>query len=168
MRSIKQVTEQRDIQAVTEIANEIWNEYFVDIIGQAQVDYMLDHYQSVSAITAQLESGQEYYLLKLDGKLVAYLSLISDSPKEKMMISKIYVKQTIRGEGIGLYLLDFVKDQCKRKGLYSIWLTVNRNNQSTIDWYLRRGFKVTGETRKDIGEGYFMDDFIMEMHSDNS
>lgn len=163
MRSIKQVTEQRDIQAVAELANEIWNEYFVDIIGQAQVDYMLGHYQSVSAITAQLESGQEYYLLKLDSRLVAYLSLISDSPRDKMMISKIYVKQTIRGEGIGLYLLDFVKDQCKRKGLHSIWLTVNRNNQSTIDWYLRRGFKVTGETRKDIGEGYFMDDFIMEM-----
>lgn len=163
MRSIKQVTEQRDIQAVAELANEIWNEYFVDIIGQAQVDYMLGHYQSVSAITTQLESGQEYYLLKLDSKLVGYLSLISDSPKDKMMISKIYVKQTIRGEGTGLYLLDFVKDQCNRKRLHSIWLTVNRNNQSTIDWYLRRGFKVTGEIRKDIGEGYFMDDFIMEM-----
>ena len=163
MRSIKQVTEQRDIQAVAELANEIWNEYFVDIIGQAQVDYMLDHYQSVSAITAQLESGQEYYLLKRDSKLVAYVSLILDSPRDKVMISKLYVKQTIRGEGVGLYLLDFVKGQCKRKGLHSIWLTVNRNNQSTIDWYLRRGFEVTAETRKDIGEGYFMDDFIMEM-----
>lgn len=163
MRSIKQVTEQCDIQAVAELANEIWNEYFVDLIGQAQVDYMLDHYQSVSAITAQLESGQQYYLLKLDNKLVAYVSLVSDSPRDKVMISKLYVKQAIRGEGVGLYLLDFVKGQCKRKGIHSIWLTVNRNNQSTIDWYLRRGFKVTAETRKDIGEGYFMDDFIMEM-----
>ena len=163
MRSIKQVTEQCDIQAVAELANEIWNEYFVDIIGQAQVDYMLDHYQSVSAITAQLESGQEYYLLKLDSKLVAYLSLVSDSSMDKVMISKLYVKQIIRGEGIGLYLLNFVKGQCKRKGIHSIWLTVNRNNQPTIDWYQKRGFKVMAETRKDIGEGYFMDDFIMEM-----
>jgi len=163
MRSIKQVTEQRDIQAVAELANEIWNEYFVDIIGQAQVDYMLEHYQSVSAITAQLESGQEYYLLKLDSKLVAYVSLISDNPRGKVMISKLYVKQIIRGEGVGLYLLDFVKGECIKKGIHSIWLTVNRHNQSTIDWYLRRGFKVTAETRKDIGEGYFMDDFIMEM-----
>ena len=163
MRSIKQVTEQCDIQAVAELANEIWNEYFVDIIGQAQVDYMLDHYQSVSAITAQLESGQEYYLLKLDNKLVAYVSLITDSPRDKVMISKLYVKQTIRGEGVGIFLLDFVKGQCKRKGIHSIWLTVNRNNQSTIDWYLRRGFKVTAETSKDIGQGYFMDDFIMGM-----
>ncbi len=163
MRSIKQVTEQRDIHAVAELANEIWNEYFVDIIGQPQVNYMLRHFQSVPAITAQLESGQEYYLLKIDSKLVAYLSLISDGSKDKMMISKIYVKQAIRGSGLGDYLLDFVKQQCKKKQLDSIWLTVNRNNQSTIDWYLRKGFKVTAEIKKDIGAGYFMDDFTMEM-----
>jgi ribosomal protein S18 acetylase RimI-like enzyme len=165
MRSIKRVTEQRDIQAVAELAYEIWNEYFVDMIGQAQVNYMLSHFQSVPAITAQLESGQEYYLLKLDAKPVGYLSLVSDSPGDKLMISKIYVKQTIRGSGLGNYLLDFVKDQCQKRDIHSIWLTVNRNNQSTIDWYLSRGFKVTDEIKKDIGAGYFMDDLVMEMAS---
>ena len=163
MRSIKQVAEQRDIQVVSALACEIWNEYFVCIIGKPQVDYMLSHFQSVQAITAQLESGQEYYLLKLDTKPVGYLSLVPNSPRGKMMISKIYIKQVIRGAGMGNYLLDFVKDQCKKRGLHSILLTVNRNNQSTIEWYLRRGFKVTDEIKKDIGAGYFMDDFVMEM-----
>jgi diamine N-acetyltransferase len=165
MHSIKQVTEQPDILIVTELACEIWNEHFVDIIGKPQVDYMLSHFQSASAITAQLESGQEYYLLQLDGKPVAYLSLISNISEGRMMISKIYVKQIARGTGAGRYLLDFVKDQCEKRNLHTIWLTVNRNNQSTINWYLRRGFKVTDEINKDIGAGYFMNDLIMEYQS---
>ena len=163
MRSITHVTQQHEIQAVAELAYEIWNEYFVDIIGQPQVDYMLSHFQSVPTITAQVESGQEYYLLEIDANLVGYLSLILDSSERKIMISKIYVKQLTRGAGAGCYLLDYVKDQCEKRNFNTIWLTVNRNNQSTIDWYLRRGFKVTGEVNKDIGAGYFMDDLIMEM-----
>lgn len=163
MLSIKQVTQQCEIQAVAELAYEIWNEHFVDIIGQDQVDYMLSHFQSIPAITAQIESDQEYYLLKLGTKPVGYLSLISDSVEGKMMISKIYVNQIIRGAGVGCYLLDFAKEQCEKRNLHVIWLTVNRNNQSTIDWYLRRGFEVTSEVKKDIGAGYYMDDLILEM-----
>ena len=163
MRSLEQVTGQGDIQTVAELADEIWKEYFVDIIGQSQVDYMLSHFQSIPAITEQIESGQEYYLLNIDDRPAGYLSLLPDISGGKMMISKLYLKKKFRGSGAGRYLLDFVVQQCKKRGQGSLWLTVNRYNHQAIDWYLGRGFTVMAEKKKDIGAGYFMDDFIMEI-----
>ena len=163
MRSIIQVTDCDTVQIVADLADEIWNEHFPAIIGQAQVDYMLSTLQSADAISAQLNTGQEYYLLYYGGEPAGYLSLIADTDLRKMMISKIYIKRTSRGSGSGRYLLDFVKQQCNDRGLELIWLTVNRHNHETIAWYKRRGFVVSDEVKKDIGGGFFMDDFVMEL-----
>jgi ribosomal protein S18 acetylase RimI-like enzyme len=163
MRSLEQVAGQHDIQVVAKLADEIWHEYFVSIIGRSQVDYMLDQFQSVPAITDQIENGQEYYLLKLDDLPAGYLSLVPDAAGDRVMISKLYVKKNFRGTGAGRYLLEFVLQQCKNRSRHSVWLTVNRHNQPAIEWYLKIGFDVTDEKKKDIGGGYFMDDFIMEM-----
>ena len=164
MHSLKPVKKKSDIETIARLAHEIWNEHFVDIIGQSQVDYMLGHFQSVPAITSQLETGQEYYLLESDGVPLGYLSLIADKASKKVMISKIYLLRNARGLGLGQYLLDFVKLRCKKNKFKVIWLTVNRNNHTSIDWYQKRGFTITGEIQKDIGEGYFMDDYVMEVN----
>jgi len=42
------------------LAREIWTDHYVPIIGQAQVDYMLDTFQREEAIAAQLAGGYEY------------------------------------------------------------------------------------------------------------
>ncbi len=167
MHSLQPVNGQGDIESVARLAYEIWNDHFVDIIGQEQVDYMLDHYQSVPAITGQLEAGQQYFLLESGGVPVGYLSLVSDKASKKIMISKIYLQRSARGMGLGQYLLDFVKLRCREHKVKTIWLTVNRNNQTSIDWYRRRGFVVIDEVCKDIGGGFYMDDFVMELNLDS-
>jgi len=48
------------------------------------------------------------------------------------------------------------------KGFSSIWLTVNKFNDDTLAWYKRRGFMAVGNVKKDIGDGFFMDDYLME------
>ncbi|WP_256989666.1 hypothetical protein [Paenibacillus sp. VTT E-133280] len=53
---------------VARLAAEIWREYYVSIITIEQIDYMIDKYQSVPAITDQIQhQGYEYYLLHNDG-----------------------------------------------------------------------------------------------------
>ncbi len=163
MKTLKRVNHHDDIVAVAKLANEIWNDHFVDIIGQQQVDYMLDQFQSPAAIAAQIESGYEYYLLSVDRRQTGYLGLVPEPQASKMMISKIYIRREARGRGLGNYILNFVIQQCESRGFRSIWLTVNRYNDATIKWYLRKGFVVIDEVKKDIGEGFYMDDFIMEL-----
>ena len=163
MHSIRHITQLDDIKIVANLAHHIWNHHFVPIIGQGQVDYMLDKFQSEEAITSQIASGYEYFLLSDNNKNCGYLSILPDPEQQKMMISKVYIDHKVRGLGHGTFLLDFVKNLCQERGIGKIWLTVNRYNHDTIAWYKRKGFMVTEEKKMDIGNGYFMDDYIMEL-----
>ncbi|UCB54841.1 MAG: GNAT family N-acetyltransferase [Thiotrichales bacterium] len=159
--TIHRITSDSDITAVAELADEIWHEHFIPIIGDQQVDYMLEKFQSPAAIAEQLQSGFEYYIAAIDKRYVGYMGLVPDPPNGTMMISKIYVKREARGDGIGKRLLQLVETECNQRRIDTIWLTVNRFNHAPIEWYRRKGFFVVDEVKKDIGGGFYMDDFIM-------
>jgi len=57
---------------------------------------------------------------------------------------------------------DLMEQQCTQKKLGKIWLTVNRNNDSSIKTYENLGFTITTTKVADIGAGFVMDDYIME------
>ncbi len=161
--SIQPVTTPEQIVATAELASTIWNEHFPAIIGQAQVDYMVERFQSATAIADQIRTGVLYHLLLLDQEPVGYMALIPDSPQGKLMISKLYLKRSTRGKGLGKAMLDFAIQQARSRNCASVWLTVNRHNRSSVEWYQRRGFSITCEKDKDIGSGYRMDDYVMEL-----
>jgi diamine N-acetyltransferase len=159
---ILQVDSPADVVEVERLARGIWPQHYNPIIGHAQVAYMLEKFQSADAITAQIASGCDYYLTKLDGKAVGYIGLIPELDKRRMMLSKIYVERSSRGQGVGRAMLDFVEAQCRSHDLSTLWLTVNRFNEVTIKWYEHNGYMIAGEVKKDIGGGFFMDDYLME------
>lgn len=170
MFDIQAVKSSEDIRNVAMLAHEIWNQHFVSIIGQEQVDYMLNEFQSPSAIMGQLSTGFEYFLAVSNqdeqAAKVGYLGLLADEIEGRLLISKIYIREQNRGTGLGNYLLDFVKKLSSERNLKTIWLTVNRHNEETINWYQRKGFVIVDEVKKDIGGGFFMDDYIMELTVD--
>ncbi len=61
--NIERVLTETQIETVARLACEIWNQHFIPIIGKAQVDYMLEKFQSKRAISEQIENGYSYYLL---------------------------------------------------------------------------------------------------------
>ncbi|MDZ8118246.1 potassium/proton antiporter [Pontiella agarivorans] len=159
---IERVTNRQQVDVLASLAAEIWNEHFPEIIGQEQVDYMLEQFQSIEALESQIDSGYEYYLALHGDDPVGYLSLIPNYVDGKLMISKIYVKGPCRGSGLGGIFLEYSKARAKESGADAICLTVNRNNTPAVEWYRRKGFEVTDEVKKDIGSGFLMDDFVME------
>ena len=60
---IEAVTGYDQVETIEGLADEIWNEHFTRIIGKAQVDYMLDKFQSKEAITEQINNGFLYFLI---------------------------------------------------------------------------------------------------------
>lgn len=159
---IKKVNTSHEIGIVSELAKTIWTQHFAPIIGDAQVDYMLKRFQSRESIRAQMLYGYEYYLVTQEDESIAYFGLVPNVEDNKMMISKIYAKLDARGKGHGKRILRFTEKRSLSMNIQTVWLTVNRYNKETIDWYLRRGFIVTNEIKIDIGGGFFMDDYIME------
>lgn len=160
--SFERVASVEDAAQVSRLAHEIWNDHFVPIIGQKQVDYMLHKFQSVGAITRQLSEGYEYYLTVCSGDAVGYFAVVPQPSESRLMLSKFYMKKSMRGQGYGKAVLGFVERLCRSRQLQTIWLTVNRHNDSSIAWYEHAGFTSVVTVVQDIGEGYVMDDFRME------
>ncbi|WP_435171948.1 GNAT family N-acetyltransferase [Paenibacillus glycanilyticus] len=150
------------ITLVARLAGQIWREHYVSMITIEQIDYMIEKFQSVSAITDQIRNqGYEYYLLQQqDGSAAGYLSIRADNGK--LFLSKFYVSKEHRGRGYASQAMAFIEQLCKERGLSHIWLTVNRDNASSIAVYEKKGFVNVREQVADIGNGYVMDDFIME------
>jgi len=90
------------------------------------------------------------------------MPLVPDVANNKMMISKIYLRDSARGMGIGSKLLNFIENECSKRTLNKLWLTVNHFNAGPIEWYKQKGFEIIDEVKKDIGGSFFMDDYIME------
>ena len=158
---IRQVNTPGEIETVAALADEIWNEHFPPIIGQAQVDYMLENLQSAPAISRQIAGGYEYYLVNLEGRPAGYLALVPSVDEGAVQLSKLYVRSEHRGGGLGKAIIDFAERRCAELGARTLWLTVNQHNAGPIAFYERRGFTRDGELVMDIGGGFVMQDYKM-------
>ena len=159
---IVEVQSKEQVAEVARLADITWREHYIPIIGQAQVDYMLEKFQSEEAIADQIANGYEYFLLTEDGEGRGYLAVVKDENESSLFLSKIYVAKASQGKGYGRKLLAYAEDLCRQQNLKTLWLTVNKNNTTSIDWYLRMGFRNTGPIVQDIGGGFIMDDYRME------
>lgn len=83
--------------------------------------------------------------------------------EDALFLSKLYIHSGSRGRGYARQALNFLIQRCKKYGLTKIWLTVNRNNLNTIAAYKKMGFQIVREQVADIGNGFVMDDYIMEL-----
>lgn len=157
------VTQEAQIETLAALAHEIWNQHFVPLIGQDQVDYMLDRFQSYHAMKDQLEhQNYQYYLSVYGGKPVGYTGIQPQPEDHKLFLSKLYLKQEYRGRKFARQAVEFLVSLCKEQGFDGIWLTVNRYNSSTIAAYDKMGFEKIREQVSDIGNGFVMDDYVME------
>ena len=160
--TVRPVRCQGEIARIASLADEIWHQHFTPIIGQAQVDYMLKKFQSPASISRQIAAAAEYYGLFSGANPAGYFCLVPEPDAGKLLISKLYVRQAARGHGLGRQALDFIETRARELGLHVLRLTVNKHNSHTIAWYHHVGFAITGTQVEDIGNGFVMDDYLME------
>lgn len=149
-----------EISKLAEVANQIWHEYLIPIIGEEQVEYMVDKFQSVQGITEQIQKGYQYYFALYNNEVAGYFGI--QPQNEKLFLSKLYLKKEFRGKGIASNMFSYIVDTAKSSDKKSIYLTVNRYNDNTISVYKHMGFEIVKEQKADIGNGFYMDDYIME------
>lgn len=149
-----------DIEKLAQLAKEIWEEHFTSIIGSEQVAYMVDKFQSKTAITNQiLHEGYAYYKIVEEGQLIGYMGVVFS--EKETFLSKLYIKEAARGKGYASFALKFLQLLCKERDCHSLWLTCNKYNKDTIAKYEKMGFVIFESAVSDIGNGYVMDDYYM-------
>jgi ribosomal protein S18 acetylase RimI-like enzyme len=154
---------QKLINIVAELADEIWREHYAGIVPAAQIDYMLENFQSAKAVLKQIsEKNYKYYLMRADdGKFCGYFAFVIE--EDKVFLSKIYVQKDSRKKGYAKKAFAFLKDSAISLKLSSIYLTVNRENARSIEAYKKMNFFIDGEVNQDIGCGFFMNDYKMSL-----
>lgn len=154
-----------DRQRLAALADEIWHEYWPALIGDAQTDYMVENFQSLEAIERDMrEHAYEYWLMRAedDGRIAGYTGGRVEPETNRFFISKIYLRAEERGHGFASQTIRFYEDLCRARGLAALYLTVNKHNDLGVRAYRGKGFETIDSVETDIGQGFIMDDFIME------
>jgi len=155
------VTTAQQIDTVAALAHEIWYEYYVPLIGRAQVDYMVARFQSSEAVAGQLREGYDYFLIQRDAQDIGYCAVQPQLANGSLFLSKLYLLRDARGGGTGRVCMEFIEQLARRRGLNLLWLTVNKGNPAA-QAYERLGFRIAADLVMDIGGGFVMDDYRME------
>lgn len=158
--NIREIFSEADVRRLAKVARIVWREANVSFCTPEQVEYMIELYQSFEAISGQLMHGYRYFLIEEGDVIMGYFGVQPQG--ERLFLSKFYILKEYRGRKLFSLGLQYMIELCKESGLESIYLTVNRNNTQAYEVYLTKGFKVIAEEDNPIGEGFEMNDYIME------
>lgn len=156
----RKATEQ-DIPQIRSLADRIWRACYIQMIGEAQVTYMLDWMYSAAEIRRQLIAGVDWQLVEANGNPVGYLALTWEPGHRELELNKLYLDPVFHGQGMGQQLLGFVKERARALGASRVHLRVNKANATALAAYLRAGFTIAESLCQDIGNGFVMDDYLM-------
>lgn len=147
------------------IAFKTWPKTFANILSPDQINYMLDWMYDLDALRSQLLEKTHVFLLAQElGNSLGFASYeVNQGGSNKTKIHKIYILPETQGKGVGKKLLMAVSEIALKHGDTHLFLNVNKYNQTAIDFYLHLGFYEAFKEVIDIGNGFVMDDVVMEM-----
>ena len=164
MISITPATESQ-LSIVQTIAYQTWPDTFAAILSPEQIDYMLEMMYSDEALKTQVTERNHVFLLAQERDNGSYLGFLSYELNYKGVpqtrIHKIYLLPASQGKGVGKQLIDKVATLAKEAQNDTLSLNVNRHNKA-IQFYERLGFRHVANEQIDIGNGFIMDDYVME------
>ncbi|GAB2541878.1 GNAT family N-acetyltransferase [Spirosoma aerophilum] len=164
MITITEATEP-DFPIIRDIAYQTWPSTFGEILSAEQIEYMLNMMYSMDALKAQVNEKNHVFLLAQDSDSGVYLGFISYefdyNGQSKTKIHKIYLLPASQGKGVGRLLIDQVAGLASAHGNTTLSLNVNKFNKA-IQFYERMGFSTVNTETIDIGNGFIMDDNVME------
>ena len=151
-----------DIPLIRELTFEIWPKTYNSIISKEQIVYMLDLMYNPAVLQKQMdEDGCTFIIVYDDKEPVAFASYI-ETELQLWKLNKIYILPSQQGKGTGKFIINYIVDEIKNKQAKALQLQVNRQNNAK-DFYERLGFKIIQTANFDIGNGYFMNDYVMEL-----
>ncbi len=146
------------ISQIRYLALNIFPETYKNLLSPEQISYMLDMMYSEQSLEIQFNNGAEFYLVFYKDNAVGYgsITILGNSAE----LHKIYLSHTMQGKGLGRSFLRFLEKESFKKGATKIQLFVNRDNPAKF-FYEKLGYKIEREVDKAIGDGYFMNDYLM-------
>jgi ribosomal protein S18 acetylase RimI-like enzyme len=159
-----------DVEAMAALAREIWYAHYPAIISTAQIEYMLEQRYQPATVRAELAQAGIWWDKLTVGtntgtEMAGFASYfltpaLTPAPGE-MKLDKLYVHPRYQRRGCGGLMIARACEVARSRGCGRLTLAVNKGNASAIAAYLKHGFRIADAVTKDIGGGYFMDDYVL-------
>lgn len=161
-----------DLPTIHGMAQVTFRHTYREMLSPDQIDYMMEWMYSLPNLEKQLSDGHVYYIAMLGDEPCGYVSVqyegdTSDG-KAQFHLHKIYIMPAHQGKGLGRILfnqvLDFAKNTASGKPI-TIELNMNRDNPA-LHFYQHLGLKILRSGDFHIGNGYYMNDYILGYSED--
>lgn len=161
-----------DLQKVHDMAEVVFRHTYRDILSPEQMEYMMEWMYSLPNLHKQTADGHVFFIATDGMSSCGYVSVqpegFSEDGRRIFHLQKIYVMPSEQGRGLGRILfetaLSYVRSMMN--GAPSVVeLNVNRSNPS-VDFYKHLGMKILRQGDFHIGNGFYMNDYIMGIELD--
>lgn len=150
-----------DVDAVAALARTVWQTTYPALISQAQIDAMLADRYAATCMRAQLDDPAHAWRVARQGdKPIGFAHAYLDGDACKL--DKLYVHPEWQRRGVGAALLAAVETWARAHHAHRLRLQVNRGNAQALRAYAKYGFVIVESRVFDLGNGFVMDDHIME------
>ena len=128
-----------EAEEITGIAFPLFREVYRETPTEI-VEAFLQKTQTPESIRRQMGSGTIYAFIDYDGKRAGYVAY--EACSEGMRLSKLYLFEEYRGNGIGGRILRFVEGEARKSGFGTVRLEVNEINPSAMEFYRSHGYSL--------------------------
>lgn len=157
-----------DCALIRDLASRIWEPTYASILTKEQIEYMFEMMYAPASLLKQMnELGHRFFIISVDGVPAGYLS-IEQKEDDLFNFQKIYSLPELHGCGIGRYMIEQGIAYLKKihPGPFTIELYVNRYNKA-VGFYRHLGLQEVDTRDHAIGNGYYMNDYVMAMKVEN-
>jgi diamine N-acetyltransferase len=150
-----------DIPLIRQLTFAIWPQTYASLLTQEQIDYMLEMMYSEISLQTQIEKEGIIFIIVYDADKPVAFAAYSETKPRVWKLHKIYVLASQQGKGTGKFIINFITEEIKIQNATVLQLQVKRDNPAQ-HFYTKLGFTIIETGDFDIGNGYFMKDYIMQ------
>jgi GNAT superfamily N-acetyltransferase len=148
-----------EVDALAALARIVWQATYPAIISQAQIDAMLADRYAAARIHSQLDDPRHAWWVT-GSPPAGFAHIYADATVARL--DKLYIHPDRQRLGLGAALLQACIDWARALDLRVLRLQVNRSNTQAMRAYEKYGFRIVESRIFDIGNGFVMDDHVME------
>ncbi|MDR0932367.1 MAG: GNAT family N-acetyltransferase [Victivallales bacterium] len=154
-----------ELPIVVDLAERIWPQVYHKFLSDGQIRYMLKMLYDLPVLKKEYAAGTRFDLVFDGGEPIGFASYgpCPVHPHFCAKLHKLYLDTKYHGRGIGTMVLCHIIKETRDREYRVLHLNVNKKNQTAIQAYERNGFHKIEESVTDIGGGFIMDDYIMEI-----
>ncbi|MDR2148313.1 MAG: GNAT family N-acetyltransferase [Tannerella sp.] len=163
MFTLRKATKE-DAELIYTLALQVFPHTYREILPPEQSDYMMGYMYTPVNTRQAMDDGYVYFILAQDGQECGYSSIIQDD-KDLFILRKIYILPDYQGRSAGKFLFQAALAYIRQihPEPFALELKVHRSNKAAVAFYEKMGMTIDRAGDFPIGNGFFMNDYIMRL-----